>query len=143
LTGLVLSEISDFFAPVVRSYAVLLLLLNYLLVVGAGLVERPPRVIDRPFAYVHSPDCQVRNALRIGCFDDCNGVQYTVQKNGARPPLQQLLTSLKGLDLHCLPEGRVAFATASFRRATSRPLAREVAVPAGHRGPIDSPPRRG
>ena len=37
-----------------RPYFTLLLLLNYLLVVGAGLVERPARPIDRPFAYVHS-----------------------------------------------------------------------------------------
>lgn len=126
-----------------RSYVVLLLLLNYLLVVGAGLSERPPRVIDRPFAYVHSKDCQVRNALRVGCFDDCNGVQYTVQKNGTRPPLQQLLTSLKGLDLHCLPDSRVVLAAPVFRRAGPRLVAREVAVPTGYRGRIESPPRRG
>ena len=61
-----------------------------------SLVERPARPIDRPFAYVHSQDCQLRHTLRLACFDDCNGVQYTVKKPGERLPLQQLLTTFKG-----------------------------------------------
>ena len=126
-----------------RSLLVLLLLANYLLVVGAGLVERPARVVDRPFAYVHSQDCQLRHTLRLACFDDCNGVQYTVQKNGERLPLQQLLTSFKGLDSHCLPEGRVVFARPVFALAQARQAARVVAVPVGYRGQIELPPRRG
>ena len=126
-----------------RSLLVLLLLANYLLVVGAGLVERPVRVIDRPFAYVHSHDCQLRHTLRLGCFDDCNGVQYTVKKNGERPPLQQLLTSLKGLDMHCLTEVRVVFARPVFKTVEARRAARVVAVPTGYRGEIELPPRRG
>ncbi|WP_046246146.1 hypothetical protein [Hymenobacter terrenus] len=126
-----------------RSYAVLLLLLNYLLVVGAGLVERPARVIDRPFAYVHSHHCQQLNALRIGCFDDCNGVQYTVQKNGGRPPITQLLTSLKGLDTHYLPDVRVVFTTPIFWQAGPRLAARELAVPPGFGELIELPPQRG
>jgi len=126
-----------------RSLLVLLLLANYLLVVGAGLVERPARVIDRPFAYVHSHDCQLRHTLRLGCFDDCNGVQYTVKKNGERLPLQQLLTSLKGLDMHCLTEVRVVFTRPVFKAVEARRAARVVAVPTGYRGEIELPPRRG
>lgn len=126
-----------------RSLFVLLLLANYLLVVGAGLVERPARPIDRPFAYVHSPDCQLRHTLRLACFDDCNGVQYTVKKPGERLPLQHLLSSLKGLDLHCLPEEQVAFAAPVFGFTSPRGAAREAAVPIGYRGQIDLPPRRG
>ncbi|WP_210521764.1 hypothetical protein [Hymenobacter terricola] len=126
-----------------RSLLVLLLLANYLLVVGAGLVERPARPIDRPFAYVHSPDCQLRHTLRLACFDDCNGVQYTVKKNGERLPLQQLLTSFKGLDSHCLPESRVAFVRPVVRRPQVRRAALAAAVPTGYRGQIDLPPRRG
>ena len=126
-----------------RSLLVLLLLANYLLVVGAGLVEHPARVIDRPFAYVHSSDCQLRHTLRLACFDDCNGVQYTVKKTGERLPLQHLLSSLKSLDLHCLPEAQVAFATPVFRFTCSRTVAPEAAVPIGYRGEIDLPPRRG
>ena len=128
---------------VFRPYFTLLLLLNYLLVVGAGLVERPARPIERPFAYVHSQDCQLRHTLRLGCFDDCNGVQYTVKKNGERLPLQQLLTSFKGLDTHCLPELRVAFVRPVFGSAEARLAARVVAVPTGYRGQIELPPRRG
>ena len=126
-----------------RPYLVLLLLLNYLLVVGAGLVEWPAQVIERPFAYEHSPDCQLHHTLRLACFDDCNGVQYTVQKNGERLPLTQLLTTFKGLDTHCLPEGRVVFAAPVFRRAERRLAAYEAAVPVGYRGRIELPPRRG
>ena len=126
-----------------RSYAVLLLLLNYLLVVGAGLVERPAKAIERPFAYVHSQDCQLQHTLRLACFDDCNGVQYTVNKTGERPPLSQLLTSLKGLDLHCLSEARVVFAAPVFGRDRARTVAWNKAVPVGYRGRLELPPRRG
>ena len=126
-----------------RPYLTLLLLLNYLLVVGAGLVERPAKVIDRPFAYAHSHDCQLKHTMRLACFDDCNGVQYRIQKNGERLPLQQLLTSSKGIDAHCLAETRVAFARPVFGAAIARRAAREVAVPVGYRGQIELPPRRG
>jgi len=126
-----------------RSYFTLLLLLNYLLVIGAGLVERPARVIDRPFAYEHSHDCQLQHTLRLACFDDCNGVQYQVKKNGERPPLQQLLNTLKGLDKHCLPEVRVVVNARVFRSAQPVLVAREAAVPTGYRGKIELPPRRG
>lgn len=126
-----------------RSLLVLLLLANYLLVVGAGLVERPARPIDRPFAYVHSHDCQLKHTMRLACFDDCNGVQYTVKKTGERLPLQQLLNSFKGLDTHCLSEVRVAFAKPVFVSSEARLVAHVVAVPVGYRGQIELPPRRG
>jgi len=126
-----------------RQLLTLLLLLNYLLVVGAGLVERPARPIDRPFAYVHSQDCQLKHTLRLACFDDCNGVQYTVQKAGERLPLQQLLTSFKGLDAHCLPEARVSFATPVFRPSETKAAMWLVTIPVGFRGQIELPPRRG
>ena len=132
------------FVPVARSYLVLLLLLNYLLVVGAGLVDRPARVIDRPFDYVHSHDCQLQHTLRLACFDDCNGVQSQVNKHGERPPLHQLLTTLKALDTHCLSEMPVAFAApVVFENAAARQAAHAAAASAGYRGLIELPPRRG
>ncbi|OGX82981.1 hypothetical protein [Hymenobacter glacialis] len=127
----------------IRSHLTLLLLLNYLLVIGVGLVERPVRVIDRPFAYVHSHDCQLQHTLRLACFDDCNGVQYQVKKTGARPPLQQLLNTLKGLDKHCLPEARMVASAPVFRLPQPRVAVCEVAVPMGHHGQIELPPCRG
>jgi hypothetical protein len=130
-------------AQMARSYLVLLLLLNYLLVVGAGLVERPARVIDRPYNYVHSPDCQLKHTLRLACFDDCNGVQYTVKKYGERLPLTQLLTTFKGLDLHCLPASREALTSVVFGGSLGRLTAYEAAFPVGYRGQIELPPRRG
>ena len=127
-----------------RPYFAVLLLLNYLLVVGAGLVDRPARVIDRPYNYVHSHDCQVQHTLRLACFDDCNGEQYKVEKHGERPPLHQLLTTLKGLDIHCLSATPVVFAEpAVFSSARLRWAAHAAAVPPGHRGLPDLPPRRG
>ena len=126
-----------------RSSFVLLLLFHYLLVVGAGLVERPARGIDRPFDYVHSPDCQLKHQLRLACFDDCNGVQYTVKKYGERLPLTQLLTTFKGLDSHFLPQGWVALTTSMFSRTLVRAGVYEVSVPGGYRGRIELPPRRG
>ena len=127
-----------------RSLLVLLLLLNYLLVVCASVAPRPGLAASRPFAYVHSPDCQLKNAWRGGtCFDDCNGVQYHVHKGHKPMPLQQLLTTLKGLDLHCLPSVAVAMARPVAWR-TARPLAAPVAaVLPGVRGRIEAPPRRG
>ena len=126
-----------------RQLLTLLLLLNYLLVVGAGLVERPARPITRPFAYVHSSDCQLKHTLRLACFDDCNGVQYAVKKTGERPPLQQLLNSFKGLDAHCLPHGRVAFVQPGLTASKTQSVARVAAVAVGYRGQIELPPRRG
>lgn len=126
-----------------RQFLTLLLLLNYLLVVGAGLVERPARPITRPFAYVHSHDCQLKHTLRLACFDDCNGVQYTVKKTGERLPLQQLLSSFKGLDTHCLSEARVVFTPPVFAFAEPERIAHEAGVPIGYRGEIELPPRRG
>jgi hypothetical protein len=126
-----------------RSILVLLLLANYLLVVGAGLVERPARLIDRPFAYVHSSDCQLRHTLRLACFDDCNGVQYTVRKTSERLPLQQLLDSFKGLDAHCLADAQVVFFKPFFAFAAPRLARRETALLVGYRGEIELPPRRG
>jgi hypothetical protein len=127
-----------------RSFLVLVLLLNYLLVVCASATERAGQPPARPFAYVHSPDCQLKNAWRGGaCFDDCNGVQYHVHKGHKTMPLQQLLTSLKGVDLHCLPVA-IAAETPRFVGRAARPVAgRTTPVPSGVRGRIDAPPRRG
>ncbi|AMR26783.1 hypothetical protein A0257_06435 [Hymenobacter psoromatis] len=127
-----------------RSLLVLLLLLNYLLVVCASVAPQAGIAAARPFDYVHSPDCQLKNAWRGGvCFDDCNGVQYHVHKGHKPLPLQQLLTTLKGLDLHCLPlVAAVAALPVGWRAA--RPLAAAMAaVPLGVRGRIEAPPRRG
>jgi hypothetical protein len=132
-----------FSVPVVRSYLVLLLLVNYLLVVGAGLVERPAQVVNRPFNYVHRPDCQLKHQLRLACFDDCNGVQYTVKKPGEKLPLHQLLTTFKGLDAHCLPEWEVFFAAPMSPQAGVQHTPFTSVVASGYRGRVELPPCRG
>lgn len=127
-----------------RPLLVLLLLLNYLLVVCASASGSGPRPAARAFGYVHSHDCQLRNAWRGGvCFDDCNGTQYHLQKGHKPLPLQQLLAAFKGVDIHCLPTV-AAVPSAYWPHETAlravRPL---VGVPVGVRGAIDAPPRRG
>lgn len=119
----------------------MLLLLNYLLVVCASAPERP---VARPFDYVHHADCQLKNAWRGGtCFDDCNGVQYQVQKGHKSGAWQQLLTMLKGLDMHCLPTTADIALAPAWNRAVCWQLASPAAVPNGVRARIEAPPRRG
>jgi hypothetical protein len=79
-----------------------LLLLNYLLVVGAGLVvSRPP---EPPFSaahpYVHSEDCQQHNYLRLDCFERCNGDQRALHRPVPTGTGLHYLAQLKGLDVH-------------------------------------------
>jgi len=126
-----------------RSWLVFLLLCNYLLVVGAGMVNRPetPRYSAR-HPYVHSHACQQQNYLRLDCFGTCNGDQQALAKSPKPFTPQQLLTLAKGIDLHCLTDSivlkKVAFAAA-------RPVRAEVRkpVPAGVANQLYSPPRRG
>ena len=118
-----------------RPLLVLLLLLNYLLVVCASATQRPDQLAERSFDYVHSPNCQQKNAWRGGaCFDDCNGVQYQVHKGHKPIPLQQLLTSLKGLDLHCLPTVAAISPAGAWQRAAGWQPASLARVPGGVRG---------
>lgn len=127
-----------------RSLLVLLLLLNYLLVVCASVGGRAAPPVARAYGYLHRPDCQLQNAWRGGsCFDDCNGVQYHVHKGHKTVPLQQLLTSLKGVDLHCLPAGETGVGS-PLAVLAARPLSGyTVGVPTGVRGRLDDPPCRG
>ena len=127
-----------------RPLLVLLLLLNYLLVVCASASGRAGQPVARAYGYVHSADCQLKNAWRGGvCFDDCNGTQYQVHKGHKPLPLQQLLTTLKGVDMHCLPTVAVVRPVFWPRVAARRAAWPQVGVPVGVRGAIDAPPRRG
>jgi len=122
----------------------LLLLLNYLLVVCASVAGQAGAPSARAYAYAHRADCQQQNAWRGGaCFDDCNGVQYHVHKGHKPVPLQQLLTLLKGLDLHCLPAPAYAACGLAWRSTTRWEQARIAHVPAGVRARPEAPPRRG
>ncbi|RZL01563.1 MAG: hypothetical protein EOO62_23245 [Hymenobacter sp.] len=128
----------------VRSFLTLLLLCHYLLVVSVSVSARPARPVSRPFAYVHDHDCQLKNAWRGGtCFEDCNGVQYQVHKGHKTIPLQQLLTSLKGMDLHCLPVAAALAGSPAFGEAGSPLPNWEAGMPTGASGKIYAPPRQG
>lgn len=127
-----------------RPLLTLLLLLNYLLVVCASVAQQSDRPVARPYDYAHSADCQLKNAWRGGvCFEDCNGVQYHVHKGHKPVPLQQVLTSLKGLDLHCLPTASVVPVVHVFNPTRLMLAGGETSVPSGVRGQIYLPPRRG
>lgn len=80
-----------------------LLLLNYLLVVGAGLrvgrPEEPTFSAARP--YVHSKACQQQHYLRLDCFEQCNGNQHEIKVKLPAETALHFLAQLKGLDVHC------------------------------------------
>ena len=126
-----------------RSYLVLLLLVHYLLVVGAGLVGRPEPVRQHAADYVHSADCQRQHYLQLDCFDHCNGEQYATSKPGQHRSWPQLLSSLKGLDLHCHLSAPIVLGATEFQDA--RQYAAEVAgqFPVGFLSKLYAPPCRG
>ena len=73
----------------------------------------------------------------------CSCLPAAALAGSERLPLQQLLTSFKSLDAHCLSETRVVFARSVWARAEVRMLRSAVAAPSGYRGQIELPPRRG
>lgn len=105
-----------------RPLLAVLLLANYLLVVGAGLVvsrpEAPRFSAARP--YVHSLECQRHNYLRLDCFERCNGEQPAAKMKLPTGTGLHFLAQLKGLDAHC------AFGEGA---AVGRPLARAYPAP--------------
>ena len=120
-----------------------LLLINYLLVVGAGLVNRPeqPRY-SAAHPYVHSKDCQQKHYLRLDCFDQCNGDQHALQKRPSHPSPQQLLSMAKGIDLHCLSE-EVAVQPIFLSLESVAPTAEKGGKCTGFQADFYPPPRRG
>lgn len=125
-----------------RTWLVLLLLTHYLLVVGAGLVGRPEPPRQRAASYVHSLDCQQKHYLQLDCFDHCNGEQYARPKPGSHDTLAHFLSTLKGLDVHCLTAEvpQVAFRGFATQAESQAPV---LPVPAGFRAAPYAPPRRG
>jgi hypothetical protein len=127
-----------------RSWLVLLLLTNYLLVVGAGLVNRPEALrYTAAHPYVHSAKCQQQYYLQLDCFDRCNGDQQVGQKRTAGENAQHLLSVSKGVDAHCLTEEATALPAARFLLVKT--LASELAqsIPAGVQATVYAPPRWG
>ncbi|MGI4740394.1 MAG: hypothetical protein ACRYG7_34915 [Janthinobacterium lividum] len=104
-----------------RLLLTMLLLLNYLLVVGAGLlVSRPPEpLFTAAHPYVHSKGCQQHNYLRLDCFEHCNGDQHQLQRRLPTGTGLHYLAQLKGLDVH-FPTPLVA--------ASARPLLGQLAA---------------
>ena len=130
-----------------RAGLTLLLLLHYLLVVCASVSERAAPPEARAFHYVHRADCQLKNAWRGGsCFDDCNGVQYQVQKGPKTLPLPQLLALGKGLDVHCLARpvaARPGLSALAWPRPAPRWPRAGPPLPTGFAGRDYPPPQRG
>lgn len=125
-----------------RSLLTWLLLLNYLLVVGAGLVvSRPP---EPPFSaahpYVHSHNCQQHNYLRLDCFEHCNGDQRVLHRPLPTGTGLHYLAQLKGLDVHFAAAPVVALVPPlAWASRTQHPAPPPVAWPAWV-GPSDYPP---
>ncbi|TGE21939.1 hypothetical protein E5K00_16920 [Hymenobacter aquaticus] len=126
-----------------RSWLVLLLLANYLLVVGAGLVNRPqPPRYSAAHPYVHSADCQQKHYLLVDCFDRCNGDQDVVQKRTATENAAHLLSIIKGIDVHCLSEALV-LTPIHYAGQVAVSVAETPALHAGFQADFYPPPRRG
>jgi len=118
------------------------LLLNYLLVVGAGLVvSRPP---EPPFSaahpYVHSAACQQHNYLRLDCFERCNGDQRTAHRAVPTGTGLHYLAQLKGLDVHFAAAAVAAIAPPLRWAGLVRHPALAPVAWAAWVGPHDYPP---
>ena len=123
-----------------------LLLLNYLLVVGAGLlVSRPPEpLFSAAHPYVHSADCQQHNYLRLDCFERCNGDQREVHCKLPTGTGLHYLAQLKGLDVHCVALPLAALPGPAPRWRAAPPAALVlVHLPAAPSGRDYPPPQRG
>ncbi|QKG56917.1 hypothetical protein GKZ68_09925 [Hymenobacter sp. BRD128] len=129
-----------------RALLTWLLLLNYLLVVGAGLVvSRPPEpLFSAAHPYVHSKDCQQHNYLRLDCFERCNGDQTEVHRRLPTGTGLHYLAQLKGLDVHC-PAAAQAVVTIPVRWlvASQHPAPTRSLLPAGFGGRDYPPPQCG
>ena len=129
-----------------RSLIAIFLLLNYLLVVGAGMrVGRPEPAFSAAHPYVHSEACQQHNYLRLDCFEHCNGERYGLQQKLPGDSALHFLTQLQGLDVHdcaptlpAVPARPRAWGSAS----TQHPLLSRAGLPPGFGGFDYPPPRR-
>ena len=129
-----------------RPILTLLLLLNYLLVVGAGvLVGQPPASrYSAAHPYVHSAECQQHHYLRLDCFEHCNGDQRSTQ-SAPRRSAPHLLALLKGLDEHCpvaAPAVALQLVASTYRVAASYPAPRLRELTPGFAGRDPRPPQR-
>lgn len=130
-----------------RPLLALLLLTNYLLVVGAGLVVSRPEapLYSAAHPYVHGKHCQQDHYLRLDCFEQCNGAQQTAKVKLPAGAGLHFLAQLKGLDVHCPHQTLPAWlGRAVFAEVAGTSLATAVAaVPAGVDGQDYPPPQRG
>jgi len=130
-----------------RPLLALLLLANYLLVVGTGLVVSRPDVplYSAAHPYVHNKHCQQDHYLRLDCFEQCNGPQQTVKAKLPAGAGLHFLAQLKGLDVHCPHQGLPTWPSRTvFAEAAGTPPAIAVAaLPAGIDNQNYPPPQRG
>lgn len=131
-----------------RSLLAVLLLANYLLMVGAGLcVSRPAApAFSAAHPYRHSAECQQHNYLRLDCFEHCNGEpQHEVRVKLPTGAGLHFLAQLKGLDVHCPAVGGVLLpGRRVFAAANARPVPAAVPAPGpGFGGRRYPPPKWG
>jgi hypothetical protein len=119
-----------------------LLLLNYLLVVGAGLVvSRPPEpLFSAAHPYVHSKECQQHNYLRLDCFERCNGDQRIAHRAVPTGTGLHYLAQLKGLDVHFAAASVVAIGPPAGWAGLAQHPALAPSAWAAWVGPHDYPP---
>ena len=129
-----------------RSLLAVLLLANYLLVVGAGLaVQRPTApAFSAAHPYVHSKHCQQQNYLRLDCFEECNGHQQAAKAKLPTSAGLHFLAQLKGLDAHCAAEQARSQPSGLLQWApTTQPPPARAVIMTGFGSRDYPPPRRG
>jgi hypothetical protein len=128
-----------------RSLLAMLLLANYLLVVGAGLaVHRPeaPRY-SAAHPYEHSRHCQQQNYLRLDCFEQCNGPQQAAKAKLPSGAGLHFLAQLKGLDVHCSSAELLVCRQPEVGSITTPALVGEASALVAGFGQHNYPPPRG
>jgi hypothetical protein len=69
-----------------------------------GVLNSVESVYTKPVShnYVHSLTCQLKNYLRLDCFDACNGEQQ-MHQYASHPDQKLFIVSSLSLDLHFMP----------------------------------------
>ncbi len=126
----------------VRSFIALLLLVNYLLVVGAGCVSRPEDQNGLLLVQTHTADQSYQECryLRMdGLENFLTEALASRYKSTTETPKHHLVSVVSSVDAHCLPQPGYQLPTAIRRMATTVTHPLTVATVERSRD-LDAPP---
>lgn len=126
----------------VRSFIVLLLLINYLLVVGAGCVSRPEDQSGLLLVQTHTTDQSYQECryLRMDSLENfLTEALANRYQNNSETPKHHLVSVVSSVDAHCLPLPGYRLPTVHRRTATTITHYLPV-VAVEHSRDLDAPP---